>query len=201
MSMLCLNASLVLISPFFTYKVGETDGFSKPVNDAIGPGKLTDHGFFYSDSYLRLDHASDVPKKTSKGYNCRCFPQFTGGSEAPVTLAENLVAAGHLARIISAPANNQFNTQCHVSRDNDLTQNPPRSAAFILTSDTVLQIINHKCNLGDKDTFYNACPEFARYFFTPNPAYPHAAISKLGHPKRERPDKEAVGDSDNDNDN
>jgi hypothetical protein len=120
--------------------------------------------------------------------------------ENPVTLADNLVTAGNLARILFAPANNQYNTQYRILRDNeDLTQNPPCSADFILTSDTIMQIFNHKYNLGDKATFYTTCPEFARYFFTPNPTYPYATISQLGHPVGEQPDEEAVhSDSDGD---
>jgi hypothetical protein len=184
----------------FYLQKGQTDGFSKPLNDAIVSGDLTEYGFLYADSYLRLDHATDAPRKNSKGYNYRCFPQFTGDSEAPVTLAENLVAAGHLARVLSAPANNQFNTQYRVSASNDLTQNPPRSADFILTSDTIVQIIIHKYNLGDQATFYAAYPEFARYFFTPNPTYPFAAISQLGFPPGEQPDEEDVSHSDSDGD-
>jgi hypothetical protein len=153
----------------------------------------------YAGSSLRLAHDSDEPRKTLKGFKYRCFPQFTGGSDAPVTSADNLVAAGHLARILSAPASNKYNTQYRVSRDNDLTQNPPRSADFILTSDTIVQIINHKYELGDKANFYAACPEFARCFFTPNPTYPYAAISQLGYPSGTQPDEEEdINDSESD---
>lgn len=47
----------------------------------------------------------------------------------------------------------EYNSQYCISQDNDLTQNPPRSVDFILTSDTIVQIINHKYNLRDKTTF------------------------------------------------
>jgi hypothetical protein len=44
--------------------------------------------------------------------------------------------------------------------------------------------------LGDKANFYAACPEFTRYFFTPNPTYSYAAISQLGYPSGTQPDEE-----------
>ena len=112
-------------------------------------------------------------------------------SENPVTLADK-----NLATIRSASTNNQYNTQHRVLCDDNLTQSPPWSANFILTSDsTIVQIINHRYNLGDnKATFYTACPpEFVRYFFTPNPTYPYAATSQLlGYPAGEHPNEEAV---------
>jgi hypothetical protein len=117
---------------------GQTDGYSKPLNDAIESGELAKYGFMYAGSSLRLAHDSDEPRKSSKGFNYRCFPHFTSGSDAPVTSADNLVAAGHLARILPAPASNKYNTQYRVLRDNYLTQNPPRSADFILTSNTIV---------------------------------------------------------------
>jgi hypothetical protein len=180
----------------FYLQRGGTDGYSKPINDAIASGQLAEHGFLFADSYLRLDHASDVPRKTSKGYNYRCFPQFTGRDGDPVTLADNLIAAGHLSKILSDPSNNKYKTQYRVSSDNDMTQNPPRSADFILMNEAIAQIINDRYQLEDNATFYGTHPEFARYFFTPNPTYPFVAISQLGYPPGERIETENVTNSD-----
>ena len=113
-----------------------------------------------------------------------------------MTLADNLIAAGHLSRILSDPSNNKFKTQCRVSSDKDMTQNPPRSADFMLMNEAIVQIINDRCQLEDNATFYGTHPEFARHFFTPNPTCPFVAISQLGCPPGERIETENVANSD-----
>jgi hypothetical protein len=87
-----------------------------------------------------------------------------------------------LKAVLSAPANNRFNTTCRVSADNNLTQNPPRCADFVLTTSAILQIIGHKHEVEQGQTFHGTFPELASVCFTPNPTCPHQAISELGHP-------------------
>jgi hypothetical protein len=161
---------------------GATDGFSKPINDAIASGDLANDCFNFADSPLRVSHDVDEPKLTSKGFHHRCFPQFIGDSDVPDTLEGCLATCKRLKAVLSAPANNRFNTTYRISADNNLTQNPPRSADFVLTTSTILQIIGHKYEVEQGQTFYGMFPELASIYFTPNPTYPHQAISELGYP-------------------
>jgi hypothetical protein len=166
----------------FHLKKGQTDGFSKPLNDAIQSGDLANLGFLFADSGLRASHESDESKVNSKGFQYRCFAQFIGDSDILDTVEGCLATCNLLKTILSAPANNRFNTTYRVSADNNLTQNPRRTADFVLTTPTIVQIIGHKYEVEQGRTFYEMFPELAGIYFTPNPTYPDKAILELGYP-------------------
>jgi len=183
----------------FYLRKGQTDGFSKPINDAITSGELASDGFVFADSTLRVSRDIDEPKLTSKGFHYRCFPQFIGDSEVPDTLEGCLATCHRLKKILTAPANNRFNTTYRVSAENNLTQNPRRSADFVLTTSTIVQIIDHKYEVEQGKSFYGMFPELATIYFTPNPTYPYKAISELGYPNGGAADEEEDESDDNDN--
>jgi hypothetical protein len=182
----------------FHLKKGQTDGFSKPINDAIQSGDLANQGFVFADSGLRASHESDEAKVNSNGYPHRCFAQFIGDSEIPDTVEACLATCNLLKTILSAPANNKFNTTYRVSADYNLTQSPRRTADFVLTTSTIVQIIGHKYEVEQGRTFYEMFPELAGIYFTPNPTYPDKAILELGHPAgnvaHEAADEDSGGD-------
>jgi hypothetical protein len=184
----------------FHLQKGQTDGFSKPINDAIRSGELANDGFVFANSAVHVSRESDKPKLTFKGFHCRCFPQFIGDSEIPDTLEGCLANCDKLKAILTAPANNtRFNASYRVSADDNLTQNPHRSADVLIAS-TIVNIIDCKHAVEQGKTFYKMVPELAGICFTPNPTHPDKAISELGHPAGDIAHQAANKDSDEDSD-
>jgi hypothetical protein len=93
-----------------------------------------------------------------------------------------LATCNRLKAVLSAPANNRFNTIYRVLVGNNLTQNPRCSADFVLTTSTIVQIADHKYKVKQGKTFYGMFPELASIYFTPNPTYPYKATLELGQP-------------------
>jgi hypothetical protein len=184
---------------------GESDGFSKPINDAIFRMELTEEGFYWAECTRRLSLASETSMMNAKGWKWRCFPQFVADSKKPNKAPDRLATAQVLADVLSQPSVNQYNVEYRAVAANDMTRDPPRSADHLLTTEVIVTIIKQKYNLEDSPSFYAAYPDLAQKFFDAEANYPHLAISQLGYPSireevlEEEDEDEEEDEEENDN--
>lgn len=161
-----------------------SDGWSKPINDAVRSGELKDSGFHWFDCALRVDRSVNQTKSGSKGYPFRCFPQFVN-PETPSTAQSRFKTAKELQSILSRKENNKFNTKYRVHKENDQTSpNEPRAADYVLTDEVIQQVIETifvDAGIG----FFEQSGDEALDWFTPHPVkgdFSDIATTWFGYP-------------------